>query len=140
FNITVQASDASSPKQTANRTLTLTVSSAKGGGGPLPSATFFGFTDTSTSAKKFPTANYGMQRFWDSPPLQWPSINTASGVFDFTSLDSALAKAYTSGVMQGMYTLARTPPWASSAPSDMNCNYTTAHSGGGGGECDAPND
>jgi hypothetical protein len=81
-----------------------------------------------------------MQRFWDSPPLQWPSINTASGVFDFTHLDSNLALGYSSGVMEGMYTLARTPPWASSNPADTSCHYTTAVSGGGAGECDAPID
>jgi hypothetical protein len=140
FNITVQASDSSSPKQSATRALTLMVSSSKGGGGPLPSATFFGFTDTSTQSKSFPTVSYGMQRFWDSPPLQWPSINTASGVFDFSNLDAALATGYSSGVMYGMYTLARTPPWASSNPSDASCHYTTAASGGGMGECDAPSD
>jgi len=81
-----------------------------------------------------------MQRFWDSPPLQWPSINTASGVFDFTNLDSTLATAYSNGVMDGMYTLARTPPWASSNPTDTTCADTTASSGGGDGECDAPSD
>jgi hypothetical protein len=139
FTITVQASDSSSPKQAATRALTLTVSSAKGGG-PLPPASLFGFTDTSTQAKNFPTVSYGMQRFWDSPPLQWPSINTASGVFDFTNLDAALAKGYSSGVLEGMYTLARTPPWASSNPADASCHYTTAASGGGLGECDAPVD
>jgi hypothetical protein len=139
FNITVQASDSSSPKQTATRALTLTVSSSVVGG-PLPPASLFGFTDTSTQAKNFPTVSYGMQRFWDSPPLQWPSINTASGVFDFTNLDANLAKGYSSGVMEGMYTLARTPPWASSNPADASCHYTTAASGGGLGECDAPSD
>jgi hypothetical protein len=100
----------------------------------------FGFTDTSTQAKNFPTVSYGMQRFWDSPPLQWPSINTASGVFDFTNLDATLATGYSSGVMEGMYTLARTPPWATSNPSDTSCHYVTAASGGGAGECDAPID
>ena len=139
FNFTVQASDSSSPKQTATRSFTLTVSSATGGGS-LPPASLFGFTDTSTSAKHFPTVDYGMQRFWDSPPLQWPSINTASGVFDFTNLDSTLAQGYSSGVMEGMYTLARTPPWATSNPADTSCHYTTAASGGGAGECDAPID
>jgi hypothetical protein len=100
----------------------------------------FGFSATNTSIGGYPTVNYSMQRFWDSPPLQWPSINTASGVFDFNNLDATLATAYSSGVTEGMYTLARTPSWASSNPSDMSCNYATAASGGGGGECDPPND
>jgi Putative Ig domain len=140
FNFTIQVTDSSSPKQAAAQSFTLTVSSATGGGGSVAPASLFGFTDTSTSAKKFPTASYGMQRFWDSPPLQWPSINTASGVYDFTNLDSELATGYTNGVMEGMYTLARTPPWATSNPSDTSCHYTTATSGGGAGECDAPID
>ncbi len=139
FNFTVQVADSSSPKQTAAKSLTLTVSGSTGGGALSP-ATFFGFTDTSTEASAFPTVNYSMQRFWDSPPLQWPSINTASGVFDFTNLDSTLATAYSNGVMDGMYTLSRTPPWASSNPTDTTCGYTTAASGGGDGECDAPYD
>jgi hypothetical protein len=138
FNFTIQVVDSASPQQTIAQALALTVSS--NGNGQANNAALFGFTENNTAASNFPTVNFGMQRFWDSPPLQWPSINTASGVFTFTSLDSALARAYTNGVMQGLYTLARTPPWASSAPSDMNCNYTTANSGGGGGECDAPND
>jgi hypothetical protein len=140
FKFTVSVTDSSSPKQTASRSFTLTVSSSSGGGGPLSPATLFGFTDTSTQAKNFPTVSYGMQRFWDSPPLQWPSINTASGVFDFTNLDSTLAQGYSSSVMEGMYTLARTPPWATSNPADTSCHYTTAHSGGGAGECDPPID
>ena len=140
FNFTLQVADSSSPKQTASGSFTLSVSNSTGGGGTLPPATLFGFTDTSTSAKKFPTASYGMQRFWDSPPLQWPSINTASGVYDFTNLDSELATGYSNGVMEGMYTLARTPPWATSNPADTSCHYVTATSGGGAGECDAPTD
>ena len=139
FNLTLQVADSSSPAMTTAQTFTLAVNSSTGNGGAIDS-TFFGFTENNTSTSNFPTVNFGLQRFWDSPPLQWPSINTASGVFTFTSLDSALAQAYSSGVMQAMYTLARTPTWASSAPSDMTCNYTTAKSGGGGGECDAPND
>ncbi len=103
-------------------------------------ANFFGFTETDTAASNWPTVNYGMQRFWDSPPLQWPSINTAAGTFDFLNLDTMLAQAYSDGVTEAMYTLARTPTWASSNPTDTSCNYTTATSGGGDGECDAPSD
>ena len=135
----MQVADSSSPALTTSAALTLTVTSSTGNGTAI-NATLFGFTENNTAKSNFPTVNFGMQRFWDSPPLQWPSINTASGVFDFSTLDTVLARAYTNGVMQTMYTLARTPPWASSAPSDMACNYTTANSGGGGGECDAPSD
>jgi len=139
FSITVQAVDSSSPNKTATKSLALTVSSAVVSGNTAP-ATLFGFTSTNTSTRDYPTVNYGMQRFWDSPPLQWPSINTASGVFDFSNLDATLSTAYTNGVMEGMYTLARTPPWATSNPADSTCHYSTAASGGGAGECDAPID
>ncbi len=138
FSITVQVMDSSSARQTATQPLALSVSAIVIG--KTAPSTLFGFTSTNTSVRDYPTVTYGMQRFWDSPPLQWPSINTASGVYDFTNLDSVLAQAYTSGVMEGMYTLARTPPWASSKPSDTSCHYTTATSGGGAGECDAPID
>ena len=139
FNITVQAIDSSTPNKTANQTLSLTVNGSVSNGNLIP-ATLFGFTSTNTSTREYPTVNYGMQRFWDSPPLQWPSLNPASGVFDFSNLDATLATAYSSGVMEGMYTLARTPTWASSNPGDMSCHYATATSGGGGGQCDAPID
>jgi hypothetical protein len=139
FSITVEATDSSAPKKTATQPLTLTVNSSTGSGNTAP-ATLFGFTTTNTASNDYPTVNYGMQRFWDSPPLQWPSINTASGVYDFSNLDATLAQAYSSGVMVGLYTLARTPPWATSNPSDATCHYTTATSGGGNGECDAPMD
>jgi hypothetical protein len=139
FSFSVQVSDSSSPRQTASKSFTLTVGSS-GGTGPKPSATFFGFSENGTNPGNFPTVSYAMQRFWDSPPLQWPSLNTAPGVFNFTTLDSALAQAYSSGVMDGMYTLARTPPWATSKPADTTCHYTTAAFGGGNGECDPPAD
>jgi hypothetical protein len=107
---------------------------------PSVAAMFFGFTETDTAADNWPTVNYGMQRFWDSPPLQWPSLNTASGVFNFSSLDTILAQDYSNGVVEGMYTLARTPPWASSVPSDASCNYSGSSPGDGDGECDPPSD
>ena len=139
FNITIQAIDSSSPNKSATKALTLAVGSAVVTGNIAPT-TLFGFTATNTSTREYPTVNYGMQRFWDSPPLQWPSINTASGVFDFSNLDATLATAYSGGVTEGMYTLARTPAWATSNPADSTCHYANATSGGGAGQCDAPID
>ena len=113
---------------------------AESGGAGLAASPMFGFSTTTTSAGHWPTTSYGVQRFWDSPPLQWPSINTAPGVFDFSNLDADLALAYTKGTLEGMYTLARTPPWATSSPTDTSCSYVTVPQGGGNGECDAPSD
>jgi hypothetical protein len=138
FSFTVQVSDSSSPKQTATKSLVLTVNGSTGGGNNPP-ATFFGFSWNQTDGGTWPDVSYGMQRFWDSPGTQWPDINTASGVFDYSDLDADLSLAYTKGTMEGMYTLARTPTWASSNPNDMTCNNTSGL-GGGGGECDPPID
>jgi Putative Ig domain len=138
FTITVETTDSSSPQQNSSVPLTLTVNSAIGTG-PTLAASYFGFSWNYTDGGTWPGQSYGMQRFWDSPSTQWPDINTASGVFDFTKLDSDLALAYTKGTMVGMYTLARTPTWASSNPTDTSCNNTTGM-GGGDGECDAPSD
>jgi hypothetical protein len=138
FSFTVQVSDSSSPQQSATKSLVLTVNSSTGGGN-VPPATFFGFSWNDTDSLTWPAVSYGMQRFWDSPGTQWPDINTASGVFDFTLLDSDLSLAYSKGTVLGMYTLSRTPPWATSNPSDTSCNETTGL-GGGNGECDPPID
>jgi hypothetical protein len=138
FNFTVQVTDSSSPQQTATQSLTLTANAATASGN-LPPASYFGFSESDTNGGGWPSESYGMQRFWDSPPDQWPSLNTASGVFNFASLDSDLALAYSRGTMEGMYTLARTPTWASSNPTDTTCSDTTGL-GGGDGECDPPSD
>jgi Putative Ig domain len=138
FAFTVQVTDSSSPQQTATQSLTLTVSTSTGSGN-IPPATYFGFSWNDTDSLTWPTVSYGMQRFWDSPGTQWPDINTASGVFDFTLLDSDLALAYSKGTMDGLYTLSRTPPWATSNPNDTSCSDTTGQ-GGGNGECDPPID
>ena len=138
FTFTAQVTDSSSPHQTATQSLTLTVTASTGSGN-LPPATYFGFSESDTNGGGWPSESYGMQRFWDSPPDQWPSLNTASGVFNFASLDSDLALAYSRGTMEGMYTLARTPTWASSNPTDTTCSDTTGM-GGGDGECDPPSD
>jgi hypothetical protein len=137
YNFTINVSDSSSPPETASQAFTLTV--AVPAGGPAPAATFMGFSESDTAASNWPKQNYAMQRFWDSEPDQWPSLNTAAGVFTWTNLDDDLALAYNSGTMLAMYTLARTPPWATSNPTDATCNYTTGD-GSGLGECDAPYD
>jgi hypothetical protein len=113
---------------------------AMDGGAILTPSPMFGFTETGTSAGNFPTVSYGMQRLWDSPPLQWPSIETAANTFTFGGLDTMLAQDYSNGVTEVLYTLARTPPWITSQPTDTTCNYQTPAAGGGNGECFAPSD
>lgn len=110
--------------------------------GAQVTARFFCFTQNKTAAANFPTwGSFGCQRIWDSPPLQWPSINTSSGVFNFSSLDAMLAQDYQNGVTQVLYDLWRTPTWASSAPTDTtSCHDNGSASGQGPGECYPPND
>lgn len=138
FTFTVQVTDSGSPKQIASQSLSMVVVSARPPGN-TPAAAFLGFSESDTNGGGWPNATYGMQRFWDSPPDQWPDLNTAPGVFTFSSLDSDLSLAYSKGTFLAMYTLARTPPWITSNPTDASCNYTTGM-GGGLGECDAPSD
>ncbi|MGA1989374.1 MAG: hypothetical protein ABSG72_24100, partial [Candidatus Sulfotelmatobacter sp.] len=106
----------------------------------LQPSPFFGFSESTTGTGTWPADTYGMQRFWDSPPMQWPSIETAAGTYTFTSLDSDLAQAFTEGTFEAFYTLARTPPWITSDPTDTTCNYQLPAVGGGNGECYPPSD
>ena len=109
---------------------------ACGSPGPYPDrltelapAELWGFSENSTQPGNWPTVPYTMQRFWDTPGLQFSSLNPASGVFNFTNLDSTLALAYSHGTLEGMYTLARTPVWASANPTDWSCSYASNESG-----------
>ena len=73
---------------------------------------------------------YGM-RLWDAG-TGWGQINTASGVYDWTTLDSWIAAAGTHNA-QLIFTFGMTPTWASSKQADASCDY-------GLGFCDPPND
>lgn len=85
------------------------------------------------------TVPYGSLRLWDTS-TGWAQINTASGVYDFSTLDGFVNSA-PSGV-DLLYNLARTPHWASSNPNDSSCSYNTNDfpNGGGNGQCWAPLD
>ncbi len=90
-------------------------------------ATFFGLTvlDFQNLAPKLP---YGTTRTWDSyPNLDWADVSPAPGTYDFTYLDAFLKKNRGHEVI---YTLGRTPRWASSKPD--------APGGYGPGQCAAP--
>ena len=133
-NAVVTATTVADSTKSGTASVTVTAGSSS------PSPTYWGFSESNTNAESWPLVSYEMRRFWDSSPLQWPFLNTASGVFDFSNLDVGLALAYSHGAMEGMYTLARTPPWATSDPTDTSCSYTGTELGEGNGECDPPND
>lgn len=73
---------------------------------------------------------YGL-RLWDSS-VAWAQINTASGVYDWTTLDDWTSAAAANNV-QLIYTFGQTPGWASSDPNDTSCDYSP-------GSCYPPND
>ena len=77
-----------------------------------------------------PTLTYGTTRTWDSyPNLDWSDANPSPGVYEFEWLDHfiALNQARSTDII---YTLGRTPQWASSQP-----NTTGSY---GPGQCAAP--
>jgi hypothetical protein len=62
---------------------------------------------------------YGM-RLWESN-TSWAELNTANGVYDWTTLDSWITQAATHNI-QLIYTFGFTPKWASSDPNDSGCD------------------
>jgi hypothetical protein len=77
---------------------------------------------------QFPTnISTGTIRFWDATQVQWPSIETASNAYNFTSwLDPELCSAAVSGVKNTHWTMARTPFFATSGSQHTDagvCNY-----------------
>ncbi|MGH9493880.1 MAG: hypothetical protein ACRD3B_02685 [Candidatus Sulfotelmatobacter sp.] len=63
---------------------------------------------------------YGM-RLWDTA-TGWGQINTAKGVYDWSTLDLWTAAAAAHGD-QLIYTFGMTPTFASSGPNDDTCDY-----------------
>jgi hypothetical protein len=98
---------------------------------------------------------FGVVRLWDTPGTSWPAMQTASGTTlttaGKTALATVLADAYSNSTNNdavGMYTLSRTPYWATSNQTDTTCNYYNATNWNGGtgaiiyapGQCDLPSD
>ena len=76
---------------------------------------------------------YGQFRGWDSAGANWPQIaqncQPSSGptdpCFEWSNLDSELAKVKQGNVNDVFYALSRTPPWAVTTPeqNNPNCAY-----------------
>ncbi|MGA7217489.1 MAG: hypothetical protein WBX38_04205 [Candidatus Sulfotelmatobacter sp.] len=73
---------------------------------------------------------YGM-RLWEAH-TGWGQINTAKGVYDWSTLDDWTGKAATNNA-QLIYTFGYTPKWASSKSNDSSCDHAD-------GSCDPPDD
>jgi len=116
--------------------------SAKGQEIPL---TFFGLHIDYVNTP-WPNISFGAQRFWDSD-TGWAQINTAPGVFDWTTSDARIATALANHV-DILFDLARTPPWAQCGGSDKACGTGIGDSicsfdqpgQGGPGQCYPPAD
>lgn len=92
--------------------------------------TYFGMTVGNFYNVK-PTLTYGTTRTSDSYPyLDWSDINYKEGVYNFNTLDIYVAMMEERNA-DIIYTLNRTPQWASSQPNNTNSTY-------GPGECAPP--
>ena len=77
-----------------------------------------------------PTVRYGTARSWDAyPGLNWADDNQSPGSYYFTGVDQFIASNKAKGA-QILFTLGRTPQWASSQPNAPGYD--------GPGECAPP--
>ncbi len=90
-----------------------------------------------SSSIQWPTVPFGGLRLWDTA-TGWAQINTANGVYDWSTLDGFVSAAQAHNV-DLLYNLARVPAWISSNPNDSSCSYSDS-SEGGPGQCDPPTD
>src|SRR5947208_1794576 len=108
---------------------------AQGGVGKSVPTTFMDL-HIGSSELAWPTVAFGGLRLWDTA-TGWAQINTADGVYDWSTLDKFTAAAQAHSV-DLLYNLARTPTWASSGPTVTTCAY--ADIAGGPGQCQPPVD
>jgi hypothetical protein len=80
---------------------------------------------------------FSSQRLW-AAGVAWAQVNTAQGIYGWTTapqnMDTWMSDAQAHPGVDELYTLARTPSWASQQPGDNTCVDTA----GGGGQCDPP--
>ena len=109
-------------------------------------ATFFGM-HINWASTPWPNVPVGSQRLWDTE-TGWSQINTAAGVYDWTTLDARVHAALAANA-DVLYDLARTPGWAQCSNSDTSCgsgdrtiicNYANMTGEAGPGQCFPPND
>ncbi len=96
-------------------------------------ATLFGMSSHSDVlfGTPWPSMPISAVRLWDTN-TGWGQINTANGVYDWTTLDLWVTAAAAHNV-QLVYAFGVTPTWASSKSNDTTCDYMD-------GACDPPSD
>lgn len=105
----------------------ITVTSA---GSPVPADLF---SITTHSRTDWPSVTTSAFRLWDTNTY-WGMMNTADGVYDFTTLDKWISTAQANNA-DLIYTFGQTPVWASSNPN-LVCGYSNVPLG----SCAPPND
>jgi hypothetical protein len=111
-------------------TVTVTVTNQGTTGVPVPSTLF---SLTTHSRTDWPTVTISALRLWGTGTY-WGDINTADGVYDFTTLDKWTSTAQTNNA-DLVYTFGETPTWASSNPG-LVCGYANVPLG----SCAPPDD
>ena len=96
-------------------------------------ATMFGMSahDGVLYNQAWPTMTITGMRLWDSS-VNWGQINTANGVYDWSTMDSWNDAVADRGQTL-IYTVGATPSWASSKSGDESCDNND-------GSCDPPSD
>jgi hypothetical protein len=142
FAFTAKVTDSSPQMQKANSSLDLNVN-LNLGGQTVPS-TLFNFHSDHTSTP-WPSSAVAGQRLWDAG-VDWPVLNTADGVYDWTLLDQRFSDAASHNA-DLLYSMGMTPPWAQCGPSTASrctqgvaCAFSTQPWGGGAGQCYWPED
>ena len=121
--VSVTAVSVADPSKSATASVTI--------GGTIP-ATFFGLHMNHLATTPYPTMSFGAFRLWDDQ-TRWDQINTASGTYNFSTLDSRLQNEKSHGHNALIYTFGSVPSWASSDLTDSSCDW-------GNGTCDLPSD
>jgi hypothetical protein len=94
------------------------VAAANGSGVP---DSFFGLSVLNFT-KDITTLPFYTTRTWDAYPLDWADLNPSSGTYNFSSLDTFIQLNQSRG-SDIIYTLGRTPQWASSKPNQASMYY-----------------
>ena len=142
FPLTIRVTDAGAHRVYKSFNLVISGSAR----GQIIPATFFGL-HINWASTPWPNVPVGSQRLWDTE-TGWSQINTAAGVYDWTTLDARVHAALAANA-DVLYDLARTPGWAQCSNSDTSCgsgdrtiicNYANMTGEAGPGQCFPPND
>lgn len=134
---TVKATSDADPTISASTSITVLVAGTNAATIP-PS--FFGIQSLppgSNGGTTYPSVlSFGTYRLFNPDrAMGWNSQNPANGSYNWSVLDAALANLYSHNITDGVvYTIAAVPSWASSKPTDTNCDFLAP------GGCDLPVD